>query len=248
MPDPRGESSIPARGGSFPTTRWSLVFAVGGSSVNSSEALGSLCQIYWPPVYAYARHRGYSTDHAEDLTQGFFTKLLEKNYVQQADRDRGKFRTFLLSSFKNFMANEWDRSQAQKRGGGQWIVSLDFADAERGIRVDPADNKTPETLFAERWARTLLDQVIDQLRDEMVRAGNAEQFEHLKGFLTGSEPGVRYKQLAGDLNMTESAVKVSVHRMRQRFAHLLRKEVEHTVEDEDAVAAEIRYLIDALGS
>ena len=221
---------------------------MGGSSISSAEALESLCQIYWPRVYAYARYRGYSTDQAEDLTQGFFAKLLEKNYIQQADRDRGKFRTFLLSSFKNFMANEWDRSQAQKRGGGQWIVSLDFEDAERGIRVDPADNKTPETLFAERWARTLLDQVIDQLRDEMVRAGNAERFAQLKGFLTGFEPGVGYKQLAGELNMTESAVKVSVHRMRQRFARLLRNEVEHTVEDEEAVAAEIRYLIAALGS
>jgi RNA polymerase sigma factor (sigma-70 family) len=248
VPDGRGEGSIPARGGSFPTTRWSLVFAVGGTSVSSGEALQSLCQIYWPPVYSYARYRGYSADQAEDLTQGFFTKLLEKNYVQQADQERGKFRTFMLSSFKNYMANEWDRAQAEKRGGGQWLVSLDFEDAERGIRVDPADNKTPETIFAERWARTLLDQVMDQLRRDMVRAGNGERFERLKGYLTGAEPGPAYKQLASELGMTESAIKVSVHRMRQRFARLLRKEVEHTVEYEDAVAGEIRFLIEALGS
>ena len=248
MPGESAHRPLPARGGSFPTTRWSLVLAVGGSSVTSAEALDSLCRIYWPPIYAYARYRGYSTEHAEDLTQGFFAKLLEKRYVDQANRERGKFRAFLLSSFKNYMANEWDRSRAQKRGGGQWFVSLDFSDAERQVRIEPADRSTPETIFMQRWARTLLDQVLDRLRDETIRAGNAKRFDRLKGFLTGSEPGVAYRQLATELDMSESAVKVAVHRMRQRFRRLLHQEVEHTVEDPDAVADEIRYLIDALGS
>ena len=215
---------------------------------SSAEALAYLCEIYWPAVYTYARYRGYSTDDAEDLTQGFFVKLLEKNYVRQANRERGKFRTFLLSSFKNYMANEWDRTQAQKRGGGQWFVSLDFTDAERQVRIEPADEATPETIFAQRWARTLLDRVLDQLREEIVRAGHAERFDRMKGCLIGSEPGVPYRQLAADLDMSESAVKVAVHRMRQRFARLLRQEVGHTVDNENAVADEIRYLIDALTS
>ena len=155
---------------------------------SSDKALAYLCEIYWLAVYTYARYRGYSTDHAEDLTQGFFVKLLEKNYVRQADRERGKFRTFLLSSFKNYMANEWDRTQTQKRGGGLWFVSLDFADAELQVRIEPADGATPETVFAQRWARTLLDRVLDHLRDEMARAGQAERFDRMKGCLTGRSP------------------------------------------------------------
>jgi RNA polymerase sigma factor (sigma-70 family) len=245
--NPQG-ASIPARGGSFPTTRWSLVLAVGGSNTDSEEALATLCQSYWPAVYAYARYRGYSTDHAEDLTQGFFTKLLEKHYVEQADRERGKFRTFMLSSFKNYMANEWDKAQAQKRGGGQGLLSLDFTDEERQVRIEPADHTTPETIFVQRWTRTLLDRVLGQLCDEMEKAGYAERFDRLKGFLTGSDPTAAYREIAAELEMSESAVKVTVHRMRRRFAHLLREEVEHTVHDQEAVADEIRFLIEALAS
>ncbi len=247
LPGESPDGTLPERGGSFPTTRWSLVLAVGGSGVNSEDALDSLCRIYWPPVYAYARYRGYSSEDAEDLTQGFFAKLLEKHYVDQADRERGKFRTFLLSSFKNYMANEWDRSQAQKRGGGQWFVSLDFTDAERRGRIEPVDESTPETVFTQRWARTLLDHVLDRLSDEAIRDGNAKRFDRLKGFLSGSDQGVAYRVLATELDMTESAVKVAVHRLRQRFGRLLRHEVEHTVGDPDAVGEEIRHLLDALG-
>ena len=150
--------------------------------------------------------------------------------------------------FKNYMANEWDRMQAQRRGGGQWFVSLDFADAERRVRIDPADEATPESIFVQRWARTLLDRVFDELRGEMVRAGHAQRFDRMTDFLVGSEPAIPYRQLAADLGMSEGAVKVAVHRMRQRFGLLLRQEVEHTVDNEDAVADEIRYLIGALAS
>ena len=245
--DPQGKP-IAARGGSFPTTRWSLVLAVARSSGGSEQALAKLCQAYWPAVYAYARHRGYSAEHSEDLTQGFFSKLIEKHYVEQADRERGKFRTFMLSSFKNYMANEWDRGNAQKRGGGQWLLSLDFTDAERQVRIEPADPTTPETIFLRRWARTLLDRVLGQLQAEMVQAGYAKRFERLKDFVTDSDPGVSYRELATELDMSESALSVTVHRMRRRFAHLLREEVGHTVDDRDAVADEIRFLIEALGS
>ena len=248
LPDESPDGTLPERGGPFPTTRWSLVLAVGGSGVNSEDALESLCRIYWPPVYSYARHRGYSTEHAEDLTQGFFAKLLEKHYLDRADRERGKFRTFLLSSFKNYMANEWDRSQTEKRGGGQWFVSLDFTDAERWAKIEPADKSTPETVFVQRWARTLVGQVLDRLYDEAIRDGNTKRFDCLKGFLAGSDQGVAYRVLAKELEMTESAVKVAVHRLRKRFGRLLREEVEGTVEDREAVGDEIRYLLEALGS
>ena len=136
----------------------------------------------------------------------------------------------------------------QRRGGGQWFVSLDFADAERRVRIDPADEATPESIFVQRWARTLLDRVFDELRGEMVRAGHAQRFDRMTDFLVGSEPAIPYRQLAADLGMSEGAVKVAVHRMRQRFGLLLRQEVEHTVDNEDAVADEIRYLIGALAS
>jgi RNA polymerase sigma-70 factor (ECF subfamily) len=194
------------------------------------------------------RRRGYSVDHAEDLTQGFFAKLLEKNYVAQASRERGRFRTFLLSSFKNYMANEWDRTQAQKRGGGQQILSLDVDSAEQRLKSEPAETTTPEDLFARQWAQTLIERVLDQLRAEMEAAGGGDRFRRMKGLLTGSEEVAPYGQLAGELGMTESAVKVAVHRMRRRFAKLLRAEVAQTVESEEAVTDEIRFLIEAIGS
>jgi RNA polymerase sigma factor (sigma-70 family) len=234
-------------GGFFPTTRWSLVMAVRGLDANSEKALESLCGLYWPAVYAFARRYGNSVDAAEDLTQGFFTRLLEKKSFHQADRDCGKFRTFLLASFKNYMANEWDRSQATKRGGGQWIASLDFVGAEQEVRIDPADLTTPETVFNQRWALAVLDQVLDRVRGEMARVAKEEQFEKLKGVLTG-ETNVSYRELAAELNMSEGSVKVAIHRMRQRFARILREEVEHTVEDPESIDEEIRFLMGALRS
>ena len=212
----------------------------------SEEALAALCEGYWLPIYAYARRRGHSSEQAEDLTQGFFTKLLEKRYLDQADRKRGKFRTFLLSSFKHYMANEWDRSQALKRGGGQRFVSLDVEQAEGRFSAEPADAVDPERLFARQWARTLLDRVLDRLALEMERSGNAERFERLKIFLTGWAPAIPYSEVAADLEMSEVAVKVAVNRMRGKFRDLLLDEVAQTVESEEAVAEEIRFLIDAL--
>lgn len=236
------------RRGAFPSTRWSLIVSAGGADSRSDEALATLCQGYWSPIYSYVRRRGYPVEQAEDLTQGFFTKLLEKNYVAQASRERGRFRTFLLSSFKNYMANEWDRTQAQKRGGGQHIVSLDVDQAEARLKSEPAETTTPEDLFARQWARTLLDRVLEKLRAEMESAGRGDRFRRMKGLLTGSEAAVPYRKLAEELDMTEAAVKVTVHRMRRRFAALLRAEVAETVESEEAVTDEIRFLIDAIGS
>jgi len=246
VPDDRSTgTALPARG-AFPSTRWSLIRSVRDGDSRSEEALAGLCQAYWPPIYAYARRRGYPVDQAEDLTQGFFTKLLEKNYMAQADRERGRFRTFLLSSFKHYMANEWDHAQAQKRGGGREILSLDVETAEGRLRIEPADTVTPETLFARHWARTLLDRVLGQLR-KTERSAGTDRFERLKSCLTGSEPSLPYRELAAELGMTEAAVKVAVHRMRKRFARLLRDEVAETVDGDEAVADEIRFLLEALG-
>lgn len=247
VPGEDRQQPIPAHGRSFPTTRWSLVLSAGHPGPGSGEALESLCRIYWPAIYAYARYRGYPMEQAEDLTQGFFTKFLEKNYIEQADRERGKFRTFLLCSFKNYMANEWDRSQAQKRGGGRWPVSLDFNGAEDRVRIEPEDPATPESIFVRRWAHALVDKVMSQLRQEMARDGHAERFDRLAGRLVGFDTDERYGELAGRFDMTENAVRVIVHRMRRRFVHLLRTEVAHTVENPDAVDTELRFLIEALG-
>lgn len=233
--------------GRFPGTRWSLILSVKEGGSRSEGALAELCEGYWPPIYAYARRRGYPAEKAEDLTQGFFAKLLEKNYVAQADRERGRFRTFLLTSFRHYVANEWDRSQAQKRGGGRGIVSLDIQTAEGRLRIEPADDVTPDTLFARHWALTLLDRVLERLAQEMKENGTADRFERLKPSLIGSEPDLPYSLLAAELGVTENNVKQIVYRMRGRFKSLLRDEVAQTVDGEEAVAGEIRFLLEALG-
>lgn len=240
---PTGPES-PARG-AFPTTRWSLISSVRDDDLGANDALAELCQAYWQPIYAYARKRGNAADQAEDLTQGFFTKLLEKDYVAQADRRRGRFRTFLLSAFNNYMANEWDRARAKKRGGASTVLSLDFETAEGRLQLETADTTTPEELFVRQWAQTLLDRAFEKL-GQSEKAGDGARFERLKGCLTGSEPSVPYRQLADELGMTEAAVKVAVHRMRKRFAQIVREEVAETVEDADAVTEEIAFLIEAL--
>lgn len=245
-PDRPNETDLPARG-AFPPTRWSLISAVRNRDSHSERALASLCEAYWPPLYAYARRRGYPIDQAEDLTQGFFAQLLEKHYVAQADQERGRFRTFLLSSFKHYMANEWDHAQAQKRGGGRAILSMDVEAAEGRLSIEPADTMTPETLFVRQWARTLLDRVLGRLM-ETERAANPERFDCLKSCLMGSESSTRYRVLADELGTSEGAVKVAVHRLRKRFGQLLREEVAETVDGEEAVSEELRFLIEALGN
>ncbi len=232
----------------FTTTRWSLVAAAGERETpEAHEALATLCGAYWPPVYSYLRRQGSDHDSALDLTQGFFSTLIEKNYVGDARRDRGRFRTFLLSAVKHYAANERDREQALKRGGGQTLISLDALQAGDAAFIPPAHNETPERIFDRRWARSLLDASLKRLRDEMGRSSGLRRFEALVPYLTGdSETG--YREAAASIGISESAIKVAVHRLRRRFRVILRDEVAQTVGDPAEVDDELSHLMSILSS
>jgi RNA polymerase sigma factor (sigma-70 family) len=231
----------------FVTTHWSLVLSVGRSdSTHARDALEKLCRTYWPPIYAFVRRQGHSPHDAEDLTQAFFTRVLAKNYFADADRTRGRFRSFLLGSLKHFLANEWDKAKAQKRGSGQKAIPIDTANVETSCGFEPADNLTPERIFERRWALTLLDQVLRQLRKEYIRDGREKLFDQLKPTLTEASRTVRYAEIAARLETSEGAVKVAVHRLRQRYRELLRAEIADTVADPDEIKDEIGNLFAAL--
>lgn len=241
------QSSKPTPPRWFATTRWTIVLAAGDRhNQDSRQALEALCATYWTPVYSFVRRRGHSAEDAQDLTQGFFTRLLEKQSLAAADRERGKFRSFLLSSVKNYLANEWDRSQAQKRGGGTTSIPIDAENAERICSPDRGIQESPEKIFERRWAAALVEQVFSRMRREAQNAGQLDAFERLQGFLTGEAVGVRYQDVADELGLSEAAVKVRVHRLRRRFGDQLREEVAQTVESPDEVEAEIRYLFAAV--
>ncbi len=233
----------------FATTRWSIVLAAGReSSAESAAALETLCETYWYPLYAYVRRQGHDSAEAQDLTQGFFARLLEKKDLRQVERERGKFRSFLLASLKHYIINEWDRGRAAKRGGGRTHLRLDFEDGESRYRLEPAGGKTPEAIFEKQWALALLARVQEALREESREAGKEEQFERLSVRLTGETPSATYRELAAELGTTEGAVKVAVHRMRKRFRERLREEIAQTVAGEEDIDDEIRTLFDALRS
>jgi len=228
----------------FHTTQWSMVVAAGESdSPGSRVALETLCETYWYPLYVYARRRGHDEDDARDLTQGFFAKLLEKNWVGDADPARGKFRTFMLTALKHYMLDEWDRQRAQKRGGGALPLSLDFDTAEDGFKLELPDDRTPEDVFDACWADTLMQQARERLRREMLEPGKEDRFERFEGFVTGEGKEVPYKEVAEEFGLSESAVKVAVYRMRRRFGEILRAEVADTVGDPADVEPEIRHLL-----
>jgi RNA polymerase sigma-70 factor (ECF subfamily) len=228
----------------FHTTQWSMVVAAGETGSSESRiALETLCETYWYPLYVYARRRGHDEDDARDLTQGFFAKLLEKNWVGDADPARGKFRTFMLTALKHYMLDEWDRQRAQKRGGGALPLSLDFDTAEDGFKLELPDDRTPEDVFDACWADTLMQQARERLRREMLEPGKEDRFERLEGFVTGEGKEVPYKEVAEELGLSESAVKVAVYRMRRRFGEILRAEVADTVGDPADVEPEIRHLL-----
>jgi RNA polymerase sigma factor (sigma-70 family) len=239
------DSASPAARG-FASTRWSLVVAARGEAPEARAALAVLCQAYWHPLYAYARRRLANADDAQDLTQEFFARLLEKDYLQAADPRRGKFRSFLLAAFKHFLANERERATAQKRGGGRRPLPLDFEDGERRYRHEPADATTPETLYARRWALTLLEQALARLRQEFAAAGKEALFEALKGTLTGDGTAEPYARIGRDLGLSEPAVKTAVHRLRRRYQELLRAEVAQTVASPEEVEDELRDLFAAV--
>lgn len=243
--------SARAAAGRFTSTQWSLVLAAGRRSAPEAEqALAKLCGAYWPPIYAYLRRRGYSAPEAEDLTQSFFVRLLEKNYLQDACPERGKFRSFLLTSLKHFLANEWDRAQARKRGGQYQFISLEEIASQENWRPTDPHTLTPEEQFERQWALTALNRVIARLGEEYKDAGKARLFDHLKDFLIGTE-GLPYQQVAVSLEISEGAVKTAVHRLRGRFRKLLRAEIAETLphpENQDEIDGEIRYLLKTLSS
>ena len=231
----------------FANTRWTLVLKAGAArSSASDEALATLYQTYWRPLYGFLRRRGHSRDEAEELTQAFFAFLLEKGTLRHADRDRGRFRSFLLTSLKNFVANERDRQTAQKRGGRVPLLSLEIETEEGRFQIEPPTEETPETVFERRWAQALLERVFVRLREGMTPA-KAPQFEHLKVHLTGERTQGGYAHTAAVLQMSEGAIRTEVSRLRDRFGDLLWQEIAHTVSSAEQIEDEIRHLLSAVG-
>jgi RNA polymerase sigma-70 factor (ECF subfamily) len=229
----------------FATTRWSLVVAARGNSPAARDALAELCRLSWYPLYAYIRRKGHTHVEAEDLTQEFFTRLLERDDLATVDPSRGRFRSFLLASCNHFLSNQRDRDQALKRGGGRQPLPLDFHDAERRYVAEPGHDQTPERLFERRWALTLLERVLQRLQQDYEDSGKGNLFERLKGQLAGETVG-SYAEAAAELGLTEGAVKVAAHRLRQRYRDLLRDEIAQTLDDPAAVDDEIHALFTAL--
>jgi RNA polymerase sigma-70 factor (ECF subfamily) len=231
----------------FATTHWTVVLQAGRhESPEASRALAELCRAYWYPLYAYARRAGQDVHSAEDLTQGFFERLLEKNYLELADPQRGKFRWFLLTAFKCFLANEFDRARALKRGGGQAHVFLDALEAEQRYALEPADTVSADQLYDRRWALELLARVQKQLRDEYAATKKMDRFDRIEKFLPGGDAPPGYAETAAALGLSEDAVRQEVHRLRKRYGELLRGEIAATVAHPDEVDEEIGHLIDVV--
>jgi RNA polymerase sigma factor (sigma-70 family) len=232
----------------FVTTRWSVVLAAQDkSSPASAAALETLCRAYWYPLYAQVRRQGHAPHDAQDLTQEFFARLLSKDYLQAADRQKGRLRTFLHLALKRFLANEWDRVRAQKRGGGQAPVAFDTAVAEQRYRQEREDTLPPDRLYERQWALTLLEQAMARLRAEYSAAGKDAEFERLKSALTAERGTIPYGEIAKDLQMAEGAARVAAHRLRKRFRELFRATVADTVEHAAEVEDELRYVAGLLG-
>jgi RNA polymerase sigma factor (sigma-70 family) len=231
----------------FPTTRWTLVIAAGGteSPLERGAALENLCRAYWYPVYAFIRRRDHAQEQAQDLTQEFFVRVLGGTFFERADPNKGRFRSFLLGAVTNFLADAKDRERSQKRGGGTPALSFDFETGESNYAREPRHEETPERIFQRRWARTLLDRVVSHLESEFQSTGKGDLFRNIKGCLAGEGDG-RYAELAQKLHLSESGVKSAVRRMRQRYRTLLRDEVMSTVADPGEVDEELRFLLQAI--
>jgi RNA polymerase sigma-70 factor (ECF subfamily) len=229
-------------------TRWSVVLAAVGPDADGSRqrAMEELARIYWFPLYAYVRRQGNTAHAAEDLTQEFFALLIEKHRLRHVDRSKGKFRSFLLASIKHFLANEYDKSRAQKRGGRRAILALDALDAEARYAVEPVDDMTPERLFEQRWAWAVLDEVLLRLREQYTAKGQGALFDALKGALMQRPAPDQYAEVARQLGMTQNAVVVAAHRLRGRYRKLLWDEVAQTVAEPGLVDAEVQYLLKCL--
>jgi DNA-directed RNA polymerase specialized sigma24 family protein len=229
--------------GVFATTHWSTVVRAGNSqSPEAAAAMERLCRTYWYPLYCFVRRKGHSHEDASDLTQAFFALFLEKRYLKSVDVALGKFRTFLLASMKHFLANEWDKSQTLKRGGGARVLSLDDATAKERYGLEPVEHATPATLFERRWAETVVSVVLDRLAAET----EENRFEALKAFLLDDKGAVSFDDAAAQLGITVAAVTSAIHRLRARFVALLVEEVENTVNAPEETEAELRHLLASL--
>jgi DNA-directed RNA polymerase specialized sigma24 family protein len=250
MASREGDATKSAAGLSrFATTRWSVVLAAGRKSCgDADQALAALCQTYWYPLYAYVRRRVFDVNEAHDLTQSFFAELLEKNYAGPATPERGRFRSYLLVSFKHFLSHEWEKAKAQKRGGGRAPISLDFHAGDSRVRLDPCDGLTADELYQRQWAVALLGRVMELLEAELCQVGKAEQFAMLKEFLIGDHPSTTYDDAAAKLGITPAAAKMAASRLRRRYRKLLRDEIAETVAGPEEVDDEIRDLFKTLGT
>ncbi len=247
MPDLENGSTTTHPDDRFAATHWSVVLAArGGDTARARAAMEALCQTYWYPLYAFARRIGQSPHDAEDSVQGFLAICLEKNYLAAAEQAKGRFRSFLLLALKRFLAKERDKSRARKRGGGQRPIALDGLTAEQRYALEPTEPLSPDRLFERRWALTLLDKVLCRLRQELAATGRLGAFEELKEFLVAGGRGTPYKELAARLGTSEGAVKVGVHRLRQRYRELLEEEIANTVASPEEVEEERRYLLAVL--
>lgn len=232
----------------FETTQWTLVLSARGDSKESREALEQLYLNYWPPLYSYIRSRGFNIENAEDLIQGFFTALIEKNYLKSVNRERGRFRTFLLTALKNFMLNEWRRDHAQKRKGSHPHLSLNFQSAEDRYQRIASSSLTPDLLYQRQWALSLINDVMNELHKEAEERKKGEVFNRLKMFISGKpHASMRYSNLAEELGMKEGAVKTAVHRLRRKFGDRLRDKIAQTLHDPGDVDNEINSLFEIFG-
>ena len=237
MPPPRS---------SFSATQWTLVLAAGTDGSVAHRAIAELCERYWEPLYAFARRTGQMPEDAEDAVQGFFADLLERSAFQRVDRAKGKFRSFLLASFKNFLSHERERQRAEKRGGGTALVHLDAHDAEERYALERSDNLSPDKLYDRRWARVLLDRAQARLSEQYASSGQSKLFDRLRPVLGASRAQVDYATMTAELGMTEGALKVAAHRLRERYRDALRNEVAATVASASDIDTELRHLIEAL--
>jgi RNA polymerase sigma-70 factor (ECF subfamily) len=235
--------------GQFAETHWSMVLAAGDSaSPGSVEAMEKLCRTYWYPLYAFVRRRGCAEHDAKDLTQGFFAHLLERHAFRSVVQNRGKFRSFLLKSLKNYLTDEHERQCALKRGGGEMLISIDAQEAEHRYQHEPAASETPEKLFEQRWAFALLDAALSRLDQEYAASGKGPLFTQLRGFLVHGAHSKTHAQIAAQIGMSEEAVKKASQRLRQRYQQIIREEIGRTVATASEIEEEMRYLWSVLGA
>jgi RNA polymerase sigma factor (sigma-70 family) len=244
---PRRAETPESSRAAFAPTRWTMVLSARAKdSPESGPALETLCRTYWPPLYSFARRQGFSAPDAQDFTQEFFSRLLQKDYLRSVAPEKGRFRSFLLVAFKRFLANERERASAQKRGGGERPLSLDASAAETLYRTEPVDEASAAKLYERRWALTLLERTLGRLRDEFIAAGKGREFEVLKVFLTAPKGEADYTAIARELGLTPGAARVVAHRLRRRYREIFHEEIAHTVADPAEIEDEVRHLLGVL--